>query len=126
MCRLEQRLRQAVQGVPDEGAVTLPAHSIRRWLEGVDSEGADGAVNGSEPPVADLTVSELAERLGRAESTVRGWLSDVDGAYKLGGQWRVPRDAWRRHLDGLADDGEDGPPEVRSNRTAELSDWRDQ
>lgn len=121
---LAQRLRQAVRGVPDEGAITLPAAAVRRWLEEVDSGASEGAHEGRGETVADLTVPELADELGRSESTVRSWLPSVDGAYKLGSEWRVPRDAWRRHLDRLADDGDDGPPEVRSSASASLDDWR--
>lgn len=120
-----ERLRRAVEGVPAEGAVTLPVRAVRRWLEEAEDGGArrDGAGKGED--VADLTVPELAEALERAESTVRGWLPDVPGAYKLGGEWRVPRDAWRAYLDGLADDEDGGPPEVRSAPSASLDSWRE-
>lgn len=121
---LADRLQKAVQGVPDEGAITLPAGVLRQWIQEADGGPSEGAAEGRGEPVADLTVPELADELGRSESTVRGWLPDVDGAYKLGSEWRVPRDAWRRHLNNLADDGDDGPPEVRSSASASLEDWR--
>lgn len=117
------RLRQAVDGLPDEGAVTLPVEAVRRWLEEADDAPSDGAAAGKGAPVADLTVAELADELDRSESTVRSWVADIDGAYKLGAEWRVPRTAWRRHLDRLADDGDEGPPTVRSG-AADLGDWR--
>lgn len=114
-----------MQGVPDEGAVTLPASAVRRWLEeeGMPSNGHE---NGK-PDVADLTVKEIAEELGKSTSTVRGWMPDVPGSYQLGAEWRVSRENWRAYLDSLADDEEDeGPAEVRSSRSASLQDWRDQ
>lgn len=118
-----ERLRQAVQGVPDEGAVTLPVEAVRRWLEEADDAPSNGAGPGKGAPVADLTVSELADELDKSESTVRSWMPEVEGAYRLGAEWRVSRAAWRRHLDRLAADGDEGPPTVRSG-AADLGDWR--
>lgn len=123
---LARRLSQLIDGVPKGGAVTLPREAVARWLEEVGESDAP-ETNGRRPDVADLTVEELAEELDRAESTVRGWLNagEVDGAYKLHGQWRVPRDAWRAHLDSLAasENGKDGTT-VRSRPSAGLGDWR--
>jgi hypothetical protein len=115
-----------IEGVPEGGAVTLPREAVARWLE----EAADGpkdAAHSTNGDVADLTVTDLAEALDRSESTVRGWLPDVPGSYKLGQEWRVPRDAWRAYLDGLAAKSEEGgPPEVRSRPGAALGDWREE
>lgn len=123
--KVAERLRRAVEGVPAEGAVTLPVRAVRRWLDEAEDGGARRDGTGRGEDVADLTVAELAEELDRAESTVRGWLPDVPGAYKLGGEWRVPREAWREYLDGLAEDEDEGPPEVRSAPSASLDDWRE-
>ena len=44
-------------------------------------------------PVADLTVPQLAARIGRKAVTVRGWCEHgrFAGAYKLNGRdWRIP------------------------------------
>lgn len=120
-----ERLRQAVEGVPEEGSVTLPVRAVRRWFEEAGEE-ARRVRNGGEAAVADLTVPELAEELGRSESTVRGWLPDVEGAYKLGSEWRVPRDAWRAYLDSLAETDGERPASVRSSPAAELDDWREE
>lgn len=119
------RLRQAVDGLPDEGAVTLPVEAVRRWLEEADDAPSNGDGAGKGAPVADLTVAELAEELDKSESTVRSWMPEVEGAYRLGNEWRVPRRAWRRHLDRLADDGDEGPPTVRSG-AVDLGGWRDE
>lgn len=79
--------------------------------------------SGPSTAVADLTVSEIAEELGKSESAVRSWLP-IPGAYKLGDQWRIPRPAWRRYLDSLAekeftaDDSESSP--------TDLSAWREE
>lgn len=53
-------------------------------------------------PIGDLTVQDIAEELGKAESTVRTWLTSsggIPGAYKLHGrEWRVPPSALREYL----------------------------
>lgn len=118
-----ERLRQAVDGLPDEGAVTLPVQAVRRWLEEADEASSDESGAGKGAPVADLTVVELAAELDKSESTVRSWMPDIEGAYRLGNEWRVPRTAWRQHLDTLAKERDGGPPTVRSG-DANLSDWR--
>lgn len=121
-----ERLRQAVQGVPDEGAIQLPASTLRRWLEEEDALSPNGH-QGAGEEVADLTVSEIAEAHDKSETTVREWLQDVPGVYRLGNELRVSREDWRAYLDSLAEDEEDeGPAEVRSSRSTDLGDWRDE
>lgn len=121
---LSERIRDLLSGLPEGASVTLPRRVLVSWLEEAGG-GAEAGARGPREDVADLTVPELADALGRAESTVRGWLPDVPGAYKLGGEWRVPRPAWRAYLDGLAQEEDEETPEVRSKRTAGLGDWRD-
>lgn len=122
---LRDRLRRLVSGLPDGASVTLPRAVLVSWLEDA-GEAAHGLPDGDQDRVADLTVPELAEALGRAENTVRGWMPDVPGAYKLGAEWRVSRRAWRAHLATLAEDDSDtDPPPVRSDRTADLGAWRE-
>lgn len=120
------RLRAAVEGVPEGASLTLPVDVLKDWLEAA-ADATETGIESPGRPVADLSVGEIAEAHGKAPSTVRGWLQDVPGTYRLGNELRVPRSAWRAYLDGLAqdDDGPDGPPEVRSG-DADLGGWRDE
>ena len=74
----------------------------------------------------DLTLEDVAERVGRAVSTVRGWCNSgrMAGAYRLRGrEWRIPQDALRRFLE--AERNQEGqPPTVRSRGSVNLSSWR--
>jgi excisionase family DNA binding protein len=61
----------------------------------------DGEADTIAAPDRDLTVEELAEKVGRAVSTVRTWLiaGDLRG-YKLNGKsWRIPQSALRAYVD---------------------------
>jgi excisionase family DNA binding protein len=81
------RLRQLAELLPPDGAVTLSRGDLLRLVD----DAADAAADAS----GSLTVEELAERLRRSRSTVRGWLADgrFPGAYKRGRrEWRVPAD----------------------------------
>lgn len=71
-------LLQALQSLPDEASLTLSVRDLRAALDG--------------PSGADLTVPELAQRFGRAHSTIRSWLeAGVLRGYRLRGrEWRVP------------------------------------
>lgn len=123
MDTVREKVRQIVSGLPEGASVTLPRKVLAGWLE--DGAGsAETAAQGRQAHVADLTVEEIAEALEQAASTVRGWMPDVRGSYKIGGRWRISRRDWRAYLDGLADQEDDGPPEVRSNRRSGLDDWR--
>lgn len=113
-----------MEGVPEGGAVTLPREAVVRWLE---EAGEEPEANGDRrPEVADLTVAELAEKLGKSESTVRSWMPDVPGAYRLGNEWRVSREDWRAYLDGLAEEQGEEPATVRSAPGSDLDDWREE
>ena len=74
-------LRRVLERLP--GEALLPVAFILETL----AEGDDGAV--------DLTLPQVAERTGKAVSTVRGWVaSGLVRGYKLHGkEWRVPADA---------------------------------
>lgn len=92
---LQERLRQLVSALPsDSAAVTLTRADLMQLLEGDPNPFPANAPR-------DLTVEDVAEAMGRAASTVRGWL--IAGhlrGYKLNGRdWRVPRSALREYLD---------------------------
>jgi excisionase family DNA binding protein len=113
-------LRRVAALLPAGGGLTLPKDLL---LELLAAEGAAAS------PPADLTTRELAERLHRAPSTVRGWVEEgrLPGAYKLNGRdWRVPAGAVESFLAGqrvryVAQEPRDTPGTVpRVN----LSAWR--
>ncbi len=60
---IEDRLRQIVTALPEQASVTLPVLVVKGWL---DMEADD--------PLADLTVADVAEQLGRSPGTVRDWI----------------------------------------------------
>lgn len=121
MASLEDRIRRMIDGLPPGASVTLSRSTLEGWLGG-DREDEPAWMDAD--PVADLTVEEIAQAHDKAESTVRGWLQDVSGTYRLGNEWRVPREAWREYLDSLSENGADERPKVRSKRSADLGSWR--
>ena len=78
---------------PLPGTATLPVAWI---LELLSAEAAEADT------IADPTVEDVAAEVGRSVSTVRGWANKIEGAYKLGRQWRIPRAALRAYLKSLA------------------------
>jgi excisionase family DNA binding protein len=79
----------------------------------------------AEHPAADLTVDQVAERLGRAPSTIRNWLAErrLPGAYRLRGrEWRIPPAALRSFLEAEAAGAAKGP-RIREER-ADVGAWR--
>jgi excisionase family DNA binding protein len=72
----------------------------------------------------DLTVEQVAERLGRSPSTVRNWLGEqrLPGAYRLRGrEWRIPPAALTAFLQREAEGKTAG---LQGQKPADLSDWR--
>jgi hypothetical protein len=75
-------LRELAERLPPGWPVTLPREALLEALAGVQS--ATGDV---------LTVAQIADRLRRSASTVRGWCEAgrFADAFKLNGRdWRVP------------------------------------
>lgn len=106
-------------GLPDEGAITLPVG----WLRGLLRTDA--------PPEqrTDLTVAEMAGELGRATSTVRGWLGKglLPEAYRLHGrEWRVPRTAFQEFIDRERRGGGVRRTRDEDCQAVDLSAWRRQ
>jgi len=106
-------LARDLAGLPDDALVPV------RWLRERLADAGD-----RDDRLADLTVEEVAEELGRAPSTIRGWCGAERflGAYRLRGrEWRVPRESVRRMLDQERDGG---PTEERDPETVDLGTWR--
>lgn len=108
-----------LDALPDDATVTVRVGWLRTVL---DRSGPEG-----EPPVrsvAPLTVAEVAEQMGRSESTVRGWLGsgELEG-FRVGREWRVRPEAvadyYRRAED--AHQGGEGDPDPDD---ADLGGWR--
>lgn len=121
MANLEARIRRMIDGLPQGASITLSRSTLEDWI---DDETESEPPARAREPVADLTVEEIAEAHGKAESTIRGWLADVPGTYRLGNELRVPREAWRKYLDSLSENGAGERPKVRSKRSADLGSWR--
>ena len=73
-------LGRALEPLPDEAQVPV------RWVRGLLGECLVADV------IVDLTLQQVAEKVGRASSTVRGWCASGElRAYRLNGrEWRVP------------------------------------
>jgi excisionase family DNA binding protein len=86
--RLAERLRQIATALPEHGSVTLTRADIEELLvlePAATSPAGDVAV--------DLTLLQVAERIGRSVSTVRAWCADgrLPNSYRLRGrEWRIP------------------------------------
>ena len=66
----------------------------------------------------DLTVADVAERTGRAPSTVRDWLASGDlRGYKFNREWRITESALRDYLNRPSET-DDAPAEV------DIGAWR--
>jgi excisionase family DNA binding protein len=115
---LAERLRALAHALPsEESSVTFTRSDLLTLAEG----------SGQTAPAStrDLTVENVAEEVGRAPSTVRGWL--IEGqlqGYKLNGRdWRVTRDGLRAYLDAQreAADLSSGQEETED---VDISAWR--
>lgn len=112
---LTRRLRLLAEALPPDGCVTFSRADLERLVGDRQEEEPAAAI------LADLTVEEIAEELSKAESTVRGWIPRIEGAYKLGREWRVPRPAFRAWLDSKGE----GKANNRSAGPVDLGSWRD-
>lgn len=112
-------LRALHVSMPRGSAITLSRRAIGDLLDHL----APAATQRGE--VRDLTLPEVAERVGRASSTVRAWCNTglMAGAYKLNGRdWRVPPAALDAFLRGQGEDSSGTRRGVGAPR--DLSDWR--
>ncbi len=112
---IEDRLRQIVTALPEQASVTLPVVLVKEWL---DLEADD--------PLADLTVADVAEQLGRSTGTIRDWIRRGElKAYQLGKEYRVTRPA----LTTFCQQQRDGPrtsdrSAAAPSRRSDLGSWR--
>ena len=112
---IEDRLRQIVTALPEQANVTLPVVLVKEWLE-VEAD----------DPLADLTVADVAEQLGRSPGTIRDWIRRGElKAYQLGKEYRVTCPALttfcQRQRNGpRTSDRSEGAPRRRSD----LGAWR--
>lgn len=98
----------------DSSSVSVSRADLRALVDGSD---------GPSPAPRDMTVAEVAEQVGRAESTVRGWLIEgaLDG-YKLRGRdWRVTHRALEAFLAAQATPRTKEPTE---GEPVDLGAWR--
>ncbi len=105
------------EAMPPGSSISLSKDALTELLDGLGSPEPSG------PTPRDLNLKEVADRVGRAESTVKGWCSagKLSGAYKLNGRdWRVPEAALETYLARMGA-GRAGSIRPHSN---DLSSWR--
>ena len=114
----ERQLLESIRGLPPEAQVPVG------WIREQIGRGQQRAVADEE--LVDLTVAGVAELLGRAPSTIRGWLSSGKlRGYKLGREWRIPRSALRELSNGKPDDNGQRPGlSARRGPKSTLGAWR--
>ena len=113
---LVDRLKAIIDGMPPDGAVTLPVVFLSRLIEAEAAESGLGRL---------LTLQEAGEIVGRSPSTVRTWLNtgQLDG-FKLNDRaWRIRESALRTFIE-WQESGEHEPPTVKSEGPVDLSSWR--
>lgn len=116
-----KQLRRLHTALPEGGSVTLSKADLGRLLEAKAERVVEGDCE------VDLTVAQVAEKLDRAESTVRGWCARevIPEAYKLRGrEWRIPRAALRRFQQREAKNEPNDGTKPRRREDVSLSAWR--
>ena len=112
-------LRTLYHSMPPGSAINLPREDIAELLDELTPPD-DKALE-----VSDLTLFDVAERVGRAPSTVRSWCSCglLTGAYRLNGRdWRVPPAALDAFLE--AQGTRQAAASKGSKDATDLSAWR--
>ena len=110
-------LRILHQAMPPGSSISLSREAVGGLLDALGSPEPSG------PVPRDLSLKDVADRVGRAESTVKGWChcGKLPGAYKLNGRdWRVPAAALETYLARMGA-GRTGSIRPHSN---DLSSWR--
>jgi len=115
---LRSDLEAIINGMPPGSSVSLPVD----WLCGLLSE---AMAAGNEPDEL-LTLEQVAERVGRATSTLRTWCNTgkLEGAFRLNGRdWRVPSTGLQKFIEG-----QKNSPKTKNGggrgKVEDLSSWR--
>ena len=110
-----EALGALVAALPPGAPVTVPREWVVELLAGTPAP--------APRPAADLTVDQVAARVGRKAKTVRTWLETgaLDG-YKLHKTWRVPEASLARYLDGFK--GPKAPAAIDDEEAPRLDAWR--
>lgn len=117
---LRSRLERAIAGLPEGSHVTFPVAALQAWLDQERTLEPDD-------PLVDMTVVEVAGRLGRSPSTVRGWCGSgaLKGAYRLRGrEWRVPRARLQEFLEHEATRREERKGAREADERVDIGAWR--
>ena len=113
-------LHTLLDSMPAGSAITLTRADIEELLDELTPPDVDA------PEVSDLTLADVADRVGRAQSTVRGWCTRglLTGAYRLNGRdWRVPSAALDAFLEAQRTHRQT-PSKGPSGGITDLSAWR--
>ena len=116
-------LRRRLEAIP--AGSLLPRDWLLDQLEELEEPAGSGL-----PALADLSVEEAGEILGRSPSTVREYCRQdlLRGAYRQRGrEWRIPREAIRAFQRSEASAVETAVRVRRSQRDApDLGGWREE
>lgn len=114
----EQRgpLQRALATFPDDALVPV------QWVRALSRLAGD-------EQLADLTVEDVADELGRRPATVRGWCRSgrIQGAYRLRGrEWRIPRSSLRQFFQNEASETVGNASGDGDHHATDLSLWREE
>jgi excisionase family DNA binding protein len=106
----------------------MPPGSLvpRDWLLSELDGAAESGEEEREAVSGDLTLEEVAKRLGRSKTTVRGWCTAGQlRGYKLNNrEWRVPVSALEQFLEEQRAGTSSKPKPSRAAEDADLGSWR--
>jgi excisionase family DNA binding protein len=125
--RLDERMRRMLDGMPEEGQITLPVCLLRAWLDDETiPEGTPTQATASPMPDPGLTVAQVAAHIGREESTIRGWVGEgrFPGAFKLGREWRIPREDLAHALTPRGENQTEFTRDPEITGRGDLTAWR--
>ena len=109
------RLRLLAECLPDGATVNLPADFIRQL-----------ALEAGTVPTDDMSVEDVAERLGRSPSRVRDWIAAGElRTYRLGREHRITEAALQEFLERQRSSTTTADQSaVSGQRRADIGAWR--